>query len=212
MDAKRMRLIGATAVLAAVAASAGCGQYVRQGRSPSVIAIMNLEAASGAQAGAFSGTLDSDVITIVNRTVGGQQLAIPTVFNDVGRVTLRLVLKDQGTPGATAVPTPVNQVTINRYRVAYTRSDGRNTPGVDVPFAFDSATTFTLPADGAATQTFEIVRHTAKEEAPLLALASSSVIISTIAQVTFYGQDLAGNAISVSGNIGILFGNFGDPQ
>ena len=212
MNAKRIRLVGAATALAAVGASAGCGQYVRQGQSPSQIAIINFEAASGAQPSAFGGTLDSDVLTLVSRTVGGQQVLVPTVFSDVGRVAMRLVLKDQGAPGVTATPSALNQITINRYRVVYRRTDGRNTQGVDVPFSFDSATTFTVPSESAASQSFEIVRHTAKEEAPLAALRSSAVIIATVAEVTFYGRDLAGNDVSVVANIGIQFGNFGDPQ
>jgi hypothetical protein len=30
--------------------------------------------------------------------------------------------------------------------------------------------------------------------------------------VTFYGQDHAGNDVAATGNIGITFGNFGDPE
>jgi hypothetical protein len=30
--------------------------------------------------------------------------------------------------------------------------------------------------------------------------------------VTFYGRDLAGNDISVTGTLGINFGNFADPD
>ena len=54
----------------------------------------------------------------------------------------------QGTPATAAAPTPLNQVTFTRYRVVYRRTDGRNAPGVDVPFPFDSAVTFTVPRDG----------------------------------------------------------------
>ena len=83
--------------------------------------------------------------------------------------------------------------------------------GVDVPFAFDSGLTFTIPAEGQISAGFQIVRHTAKQEAPLQALRFNGDIISTIATVTFYGHDQAGNEISVSGNIGIDFGDFADP-
>jgi hypothetical protein len=55
------------------------------------------------------------------------------------------------------------------------------------------------------------VRHTAKQEPPLVALRSNGVNLNTIAEVTFYGRDQAGNEVSVTGQIGIVFGNFGDP-
>jgi hypothetical protein len=56
------------------------------------------------------------------------------------------------------------------------------------------------------------VRHVAKAEAPLKALSTSNLIISTIAEVTFYGKDLAGNDVVAAGSIGISFGNFADPD
>lgn len=213
MNAKPMKVVGLASVLALIVTTAGCGEFSRQGRAPGMAVILNLEAASGASPEEFSGTLNSDVITIVGQTPPGSttEIAVPTTFNDTGRVTMRLILKDQGIPGIGAAPTVLNQITITRYRVVYRRTDGRNTPGVDVPYPVDSATTFTVLADSNVSQVFELVRHTAKHEAPLAALANSGVLISTIAEVTFYGRDLAGNEVSSTGSIGITFGNFGDP-
>jgi hypothetical protein len=182
----------------------GCGEFVRESRSPSQLVIVTLEGASGADPGTFGNTVTSDVVT----TVDGQA----TIFNDLGRVTLGMILRDQGIPGVTATPSPINQVTITRYRVAYRRSDGRNTEGVDVPRAFDSAVTVTVPADGTAGAGFDIVRTVAKLESPLATLRSGETFITTIAEVTFYGHDQAGNELSVTGSIGITFGNFADPS
>ena len=110
-----------------------------------------------------------------------------------------------------AAPSELNWVTVTRYRVVYRRTDGRNTPGVDVPFPFDSAVTVTVTGDGGSAG-FQLVRTSAKQEAPLRPLVNNPDIISTIADVTFYGRDQAGNDVSVTGSIGIDFGNFGDPQ
>ena len=96
--------------------------------------------------------------------------------------------------------------------MVYSRTDGRNTPGVDVPYPFDSSATFTATVDTPGAVGFEIVRLTAKQEAPLRALVTNSTFISTIAEVTFYGQDAAGNDVSATGSIGVTFGNFGDPE
>jgi len=199
-------------VALAAALTAGCGEFIRQDRAPTQVVVQALEAQSGAEPGVFSGTLNSDVVTVVRRQVGEEQVDVPTVFNDSGRVTFSLILKDPGIPNTTNVPSPINQVTINRYRVTYRRADGRNTPGVDVPFPFDSALTVTVPASGTVQAGFELVRHVAKEEAPLRALAASEVLITTIATVEFFGRDLAGNDVMTTANIGITFGNFGDPQ
>jgi hypothetical protein len=103
-------------------------------------------------------------------------------------------------------------VTINRYRVIYRRTDGRNAEGTEVPYRFDSALTFTVPSDGVATAGFQLVRNTAKWEAPLRALAFDRGFIHTIAEVTFYGRDQAGNDVSVSASIGIDFADFADPE
>ncbi len=211
MSTKWMQTTGIGAIALAVLAS-GCGDLVRQGRAPVQLVINSLEAASGATPDEFGTTLLSDVQTLVERSIGNEDVLVPTTFNDVGEVIMSLVLKDPGQSGIVATPSALNQVTITRYRVEYRRTDGRRTQGVDVPFAFDSAVTFTVPVEGTIEAGFEIVRHTAKQEAPLAALTRNPDVIATIAEVTFYGHDQAGNDISVSGTIGINFGNFADPE
>jgi len=187
-------LLAWTAGLAGL--TAGCGEFIRQDRSPVTLVIDALEAASGANPSpTFSGTLQSDV-----ETKGG-------VFSDSGRVTMRLILKDVITG-----PTPVNAVTINRYRVTFRRADGRNRPGVDVPHPFDSAVTFTVAPGAVVIRSFELIRHVAKAEPPLITLVQDWVVISTIADITFFGRDQAGNEVAATGNIGIQFGNFADPD
>lgn len=204
MSTKRMQRTGIGSIVMLAALSSGCGDLVREGRSPVQLVINSLEAASGAEPDELGNVLTSDVITIVD--------GVSTVFSDPAQVVMSLILKDQGQPGLPSTPSAINQVTINRYRVRYRRTDGRNVPGVDVPFDFDSAVTFTVPIQGSIAAGFEIVRHTAKQEAPLAALRNNADVISTITEVTFFGRDQAGNDISVSGNIGINFGNFGDPE
>jgi hypothetical protein len=208
VNAKFPKLLMLAAV---VPLTTSCGDLVRQGRSPVMLVVKSLEAASGADPGKFSGVLWSDVVTLKTKPDPCSTISpCPTVFADPAMVTLSAQLKDQGSLGVAVEPSPTNQVTITRYHVEYRRADGRNTPGVDVPFPFDSAITFTVVPGGDAEKGFEIVRHAAKEEAPLLALSQSGNLISTIATVTFYGRDQAGNDVSVSGDIGINFGDFGD--
>jgi len=194
--AQQMALVG---LVATTVFASGCGD-LSQGRSPAQVVIMSLEVASGATPGELSGTLQSDVIT------NG------SILNDIAEVTMELRLKDPGGSGLGANPSELNSVTITRYRVSYVRTDGQNAQGVQVPYTFDSGLTFTVPADGAVTAEFQIVRHTAKAEAPLAALATNGSIISTIVEVTFYGRDLAGNDVVASAKVGIDFGNFADPN
>jgi hypothetical protein len=204
-----VRFIGVAAI---VAASISCGDVVRTGRSPVYLVIDSLQAARGNSQTIFSSVLTSDVVVNVTTPTPPCSVAIPclTVFNDVGSATLRVSLKDIGSPSTPNTPTTNNDVTITRIHINYRRADGRNTPGVDVPYPFDAAATVTVPASGNATIAFELVRHVAKEESPLVQLRSSPSIINTITEVTFYGRDQVGNEVSVTGLIQINFGNFGD--
>jgi hypothetical protein len=202
------RLVG----LALVAAAAtSCGDVVREGSSPVYLVIDTLAASRGGSSSAVaSSNLLSDVITnAISPPPCTTSAPCPTVFDDTGTVTLRAPLKDIG--GATPlVPTSNNEVTITRYTVEYVRTDGRNVPGVDVPYPIDGAVTGTIQAGGTLSVGFEIVRHNAKQEAPLAELRTSPNIIVTNAKVTFYGRDRVGNSVTVSGQIQINFGNFGD--
>ena len=199
-------------IAAVIAAANSCGRAARESRSPVLLIIDSLQASQGGggSAGA-TGTLTSDVQTIVTSPPPcSNTQPCATVFNDTGQAIIHLISRDIGVPAFTIAPSVLNQVTLGRYHVVYRRTDGRNTPGVDVPFAFDGAVTGTVPATGSLTVGFELVRHVAKLETPLVQLVSNGVIITTIAEVTFYGRDAAGNEISVAGSMTIDFGNFGD--
>jgi hypothetical protein len=193
--------------LGLVAATSACGDVARAGRSPVYLVIDSLQAAQGNRPATLGTGLTSDVITnVITPAPCSATTPCPTVFNDIGSVALRLAAKD-----VSVAPTTNNQVTITRYHVSYKRADGRNTPGLDVPYGFDGAVTGTVPPTGTATIGFELVRSVAKSEAPLVQLVSNfGVLINTIADVTFYGTDQVGNDISVTGSISIEFGNFGD--
>ena len=208
----RMRLIIRILTVVSVAAAAtSCGDVVRQGRAPVFLIIDQLTASRGGGTATASSFLLSDVLTIVTTPAPcSTDNPCATIFNDTGAATLRLSPKDIGPVGVPVTPSQNNEVTIRRVHVGYRRSDGRNIQGVDVPYAFDGAATGTVPAAGTLTLGFEMVRHTAKEESPLVQLQSNGVIITTIADVTFYGTDKVGNDISVTGSIQVDFGNFGD--
>lgn len=195
----RIRLASA---LGLILASASCGDLVRQGTASSYLVINELVAASGADPSNFGATLFSDVVTVKDDK--------PTIFADNGRVSFGIALKDPGSAGSPNSPSANNFITLDRYHVKYVRADGRNVQGVDVPHEFDGGMTFTVT--GERNETFELVRHVAKEEAPLAALVRSAVIINTIAEITFYGHDQTGRSVSTTAHIGIEFGNFGDPN
>ena len=203
-----MKNVKVLVAMALAVASASCGDVVRQGKSPVFLVMDSLGGKRGGSSDSAIGSpLISDVLTIKTSPAPCTTTApCPTYFNDTGEAVLRVVAKNITT---TVGPTSNNEVTITRFRVVYKRADGRNTPGVDVPWPFDGAATVTV-GTGGSTVGFELVRHVAKQEAPLAALITAPQILTTIADVTFYGQDRVGNEISVTGSIQIDFGNFGD--
>jgi hypothetical protein len=178
-----------------------CSDTVRQGRSPAYLIVEQIEAASGADQEDFSQELSSDVVTNGSR------------FEDLGRATFTLALKNIGPPGQSTAPTTNNFITITRYHVEFRRTDGRNTPGVDVPYAFDGAGTITV-GDSPTTLGFVLVRAQSKFEPPLSSLVGlgGSVLISTIADITFFGKDQTGNDVAATGSISVNFADWGDPS
>jgi hypothetical protein len=192
--------LGSAVVL--VLASVSCGTLTRQGTSPAYLIIQSMEAARGSEVTAFGSFLLSDVVTVVDD--------VPTTFNDIARVTFMLGLKDPGSASSPTSPTQNNWITVEQYHVRFIRADGHNIEGVDVPYAFDGGLTATV--SDPVSVGFQLVRHNAKEEAPLAALQFSPVVISTVAEITFYGHDQTGRQVSAIGRLGVNFGNFADPQ
>jgi hypothetical protein len=203
--ARRKAVWGAGIALAVVLLgamlAASCGKQTRQGQASSYLVLTSLEGSPGT-AGTFSATLQSDVLNV------DPQTQVESIAADAGRATFTLAMKDPGGSASPTTPSPNNFITITQYHVEYVRSDGRNTPGVDVPYAFDGAVTSTV-SDTAAV-TFTLVRIQAKQEAPLQALArgGGANTISTIARVTFYGHDQTGREVSVTGNIEVSFSDW----
>jgi hypothetical protein len=209
MTGKTAGCVAATLMSVAAFAS-GCTKTQQTGDSNSFLIIDSLQAASVQKAGAgtptFSSQLESDVCVAQTGGCG--------IFEDLGQATFELGLKDQGTAASPSTPTQNNFVTITRYHVDYVRSDGRNQQGVDVPFSFDAAATATV-GNGQAKTSFVLVRVQAKTEAPLAALAfpgPSTVSISTIARITFFGTDQTGREVQVVGQISVNFADWADPS
>jgi hypothetical protein len=177
------------AALAGAILLTSCSEAVRTGQASSFLVLTSLTANG-------SSVFNSDVRN-VDPTTGVQ-----SVINDPGTAVFLLQMKDLGGIG----PTANNAITITQYHVKFTRTDGRNTEGVDVPYAFDGAVTVTISGSGSVE--FTLVRNQAKLEAPLAALATVNVPITTIATVTFYGHDQVGREVSVAGSIEVTFANF----
>ena len=181
-------------LVALAVASASCGS-VREGTGTSFLIVEGMDFAPGNDRTQFEATLHSDV-----NTPGGN-------FDDLGRATFRLGLKDPGPSAAPNTPTQNQFITIDRYHVRFFRADGRNTQGVDVPYEFDGAFTATVRSNSVQSA-FVVVRHDAKREAPLAILGSNRLILTIIAEITFYGRDQTGHETQAVARASIDFGNF----
>jgi len=175
--------------------SSACGgDMMRTGRAAVFLTVENMEATSGGEAASSGAFLLSDV---------------QPVFNDTLTATIRSNEKNQNVDSLLTI---ISAVTLTRYHVDFRRTDGRNTPGVDVPFGFDGGLGVTIQPGGTAAVSISLVRHQAKLEPPLKNLAGGGgqVFISTIAEVTFYGRDQNGNEVAVTGRIDVQFADFAD--
>jgi hypothetical protein len=191
---RSVRLAAAAGLTLAAIGAAGCGSdYQRQGDSSSYLVIEQL----------FVGTETSNTARY-NSDVAGDN---GTVFEDMGIVQFSAAMRDVTNPNT---PTANNRITVDRYHVEYKRSDGRNTPGIDVPWAFDGAITTSLAPGETVTVPFVLVRVQAKLESPLMNLrfAGGADVISTIAEITFYGHDQAGRSTVVKGLVSVNFADW----
>ena len=204
----------ALVVAAALAFGAACTSKQLEGQSSVYAVLDQLSASAGVKPNEFAGYLSSDVQTYVKKNINNVQVCVPQVFEDAGRATFHLQLKDPGSAANPIIPSPSNTVTFTRYHLDYVRADGRNTPGVDVPYGFDGAMQLSVSGGNVSIGQLIIVRLQAKQEAPLLALIGNggARVISTLANIMFYGTDAAGRAVSVKGLINVDFADWGDPD
>jgi hypothetical protein len=197
---RMMRAAALLLVAGATTLAGGCSETVRTGQASSYLVLQRLEGASGGASttGTFQTVLRSDVLTK------------GSIFEDNGRVTLSIAMKDVTNP---AGPSANNLITLNRYRVEYRRTDGRNTPGEDVPYAVEGAMGATI-SENATSLVFTLVRAQAKLEKPLITLSGNNgaLVISTIADVTFFGKDQTGRDVTVTGSMSINFADWADPE
>ena len=108
--------------------------------------------------------------------------------------------------------TSYDTVALERYAVRYSRSDGRNVEGTDVPFGFQGPLGGAITPGGEAEVAFILVRHQAKAEPPLnrLQVGGGADLLSCFAEVTLYGKTLTGDVVAHETQISITFADYGD--
>ncbi len=190
------------AIMGLAAAVACAGDGPASSRSSVTLVVERIGAVPDGAAAHSTGTfIRSDVVT------NGM------VTSDAVQVTLRLAPKDPGGAAGPAAPSGTQFATVDRYRVRYVRSDGRHTPGVDVPHAWDGVLGVTASV---AAEILEIVlvRASAKLDPPLITLrqGGGDVVINAMAHVTFYGRDHGGARVQADSAIEVEFADWSDAQ
>jgi len=175
----------------------GCSQLDKLSQSGSKLLLISLTG-NDLEGSAGSPVIFSDVS--VNNSI----------INDNCVASLSAVLLDCRT-GCEA--TYYQAVNIDQVDVSFRRPDGKNTPGVDVPYSFTQPVSMLIQIDEILELPFVIIRHVAKLESPLIELRSlgQDKVLQIIADVTIHGKDLSGRRVQpVKGSITIWAANFGD--
>jgi hypothetical protein len=186
------------AVLPAVLMLSACNPLEDDSKSSSFIIIESI--AGKDVSGKASSFLQSDVV-----------LADSIVVADVATVTLHSSLLD---PAPLLKPSQYNDIILDRYIVSYSRVDGKNRQGVDVPYSFEGSLTQILKIGTSVTFSFVVVREVAKLEPPLIDLVQNRAegVIEATAKIEFYGHDIVENKVMATGYLTIFFANYADSE
>ena len=190
------RTLGAVLAAASALALAGCSaDYVENSQAPVLLQIMAIN--DGAQ-------LDSDIRNGTSLAFDMDDLTNPFVCENEVDVQVRVVNKNPNSPSVVA-----SDVVIDSYEIRYTRSDGRGTEGVDVPYRITGNLTFFIEAGNDATFPLEVVRRQAKIDPPLTNIGQST-ILTVSAHITLFGKTTSDKRVSAVGQLQIDFADFGD--
>ncbi len=185
-------LAGAAAVLVL----ASCNAVENKTRSASLLTVETILGKDFA--GKQANYLESDV-----------QFSSGSVAADAAIATLATTTLD---PDPVMGVSQYEDVVIERIIVTYSRTDGRNVEGVDVPYPFESSLSVLVPVGQSASFSFLVVRAAAKLEPPLVDLVpvTQEKVLQVTAKIQFCGRDLANHAVEAVGYLPIFFANYAD--
>jgi len=148
--------------------------------------------------------LQSDVVHVDPNT------GASTVIADTAAATLeaKLLNPEPLIPEASQY----TSIVVTRYVVSFSRSDGQNTPGVDIPYSFEGSLSTLIETDATVNISIIVVREVAKLEPPLLDLwgGGDETVIQVKATIDFYGHDLVNNNVKATGYLNIFFADYVD--
>ena len=190
------KVLGITIILSAFLVLVSCNPVDNDSRSASLLFIDNI---LGVDAdGAISNFLQSDVL-----------LGNGSVRADTITATIRAETVD---PDPLMGTSQYNDIVLTRYLVSFTRTDGRNVPGQDVPYPFEGSMSSVVKTGSTASVSLVLVREVAKLEPPLIGLVDlgAEVVLTCTAKIDFYGHDMVNRTVKATGYLTVYFANYAD--
>jgi hypothetical protein len=188
--------IGALAVLAAVA----CNPIENSTTSASLLTVVTI---TGLDLSLKDQNFTQSDVLLTDATTGTS-----TITDDVAKASLGASMLAPNPPAGTS---QYNDIQLDKIVISYSRTDGRSSEGVDVPYAFEQNVSQVIRIGQQATVSFIIVRATAKQEPPLVGLQAGvgrGEVLYTNAKIVFYGHDLAGKTVTATGYLPVDFSDF----
>lgn len=136
-------------------------------------------------------------------------LSTGSVRADSVSATLRAATLD---PDPLLGTSQYNDIVLTRYLVSFTRTDGRNVPGQDVPYPFEGSLSTVVKVGSTASVSLVLVREVAKLEAPLIELVDigAETVLTCTAKIDFYGHDTVNRTVKATGYLTVYFANYVD--
>jgi len=190
------KVLGIAIILSAFLVLVSCNPVDNDSRSASLLFIDNI---LGVDAdGAISNFLQSDVL-----------LGNGSVRADSITATIRAETVD---PDPLMGTSQYNDIVLTRYLVSFTRTDGRNAPGQDVPYPFEGSMSSVVKTGSTASVSLVLVREVAKLEPPLIGLVDlgAEVVLTCTAKIDFYGHDMVNRTVKATGYLTVYFANYAD--
>jgi hypothetical protein len=189
-------VFGITVILSAFLVLVSCNPVDNDSRSASLLLIDNI---LGVDAdGASANFLQSDVL-----------MSNGSVRADSITATLRAELLD---PDPLLGASQYNDIVLTRYLVSFTRTDGKNVPGQDVPYPFEGSMSTVVKTGSTSSISLVLVREVAKLEPPLIGLVDlgAEVVLTCTAKVDIYGHDMVNRTVKATGYLTVYFANYAD--
>ncbi|HUU38979.1 MAG TPA: hypothetical protein VMW46_12350 [Candidatus Desulfaltia sp.] len=190
------KVFGTAVIISAFLVLNSCNPVEDDSRSASWLIIDNI---LGTDAdGTSANFLQSDVL-----------LSTGSVRSDSATATLRAETLDSDPLLGTS---QYNDIVVTRYLVSFTRTDGRNVPGQDVPYPFEGSMSTVVKAGSTASFSLVLVREVAKLETPLIELGDlgAEMVLACTAKVEFYGHDMVNRTVKATGYLTVYFANYVD--